>query len=230
MRDAHCQRPQHQHTLQDRAALEKKHAEELARFDREARILAHLPATIEPAHVYAHADHTSVTYEVTTVADAVWVFAAYNGTTPGIAIEYAEHWKDGCLSVLPAALNTYATRERAVLENTSAAELRFDGYGGNRHDGPDYNTVELRFFATLPTGAHLHVGVRIGQRWAFSGGACVRGGRRAEGGGGPLRVMITGLGEDFYTKWASELPAYQVSFYWCDVETFYAWADTWLAA
>ena len=188
--------------------LKAQQAQEIAKLEREIAIRAMLP--VEPRFVHDHKDHVGLSYAKDkfparyTLAEAIAIMEQFPNKVE------SEHWKNGCCSVRPLAINSSAKNERATMDGASLVEVRLNA-------GKGYDSHRLLFWAMV--GETLaEVSIEITPPWKWipqtrfrydSHGHCIE-----------SRVSPVGIGEDIFRKWWSPEGSYQLSYYWAEVDGF----------
>lgn len=194
-----------------------KQQEELKRFKRGERLRALLPERIAPgAHIYVHRDFAMVEMWPSYNPTEKLVLAANIVRELGKHIIEGEHWKSGCISTQPAAINSYA--KGGTGEKVGAHMVEIVAEGGHGF-GPN---IAVKVWTRLGSEiAHVALpiadmnkmrAVRVPDRYGRMGDVI------------SWKTALPAFGEDFSRKWASEWPAYSGSYYWQTLKGFYEWA------
>lgn len=195
--------------------LKAKQARELAELERELKLAELLPVPAQ--QVCQHRDYTSIIYKKPypdryTMKEAADIYAQFTDVVE------AEHWRNGCLSVAPAEINSYAKEENATMDGASHAELKLQA-------GKGFESHELTFFARAKDGTLLKVAIELRPEWKWLPQVDTRYDR--DGNVISNRVSPVGIGEDQFRKWGiGGDQGYLLSYYWADRENFHSWLSS----
>lgn len=192
--------------------LKERHAREIQELEQKEAIEASLP--LKPSQVCIHRDHASIVYRKQypnrhTFREAYEIFRQF-------APVVSEHWKDGCLSCRPAAINDSRKKEHATMVGSSIAEIRLQA-------GKGYSSHALIFWTEID-GKLIHVSIELNPPYQWLPHTEFRYDR--DGNCTSSRVIPNGIGEDSMTKWWSPEGSYQLSYYWADTFNFEAFSST----
>ncbi len=198
--------------------LQEKQQKEREQFESEIQLRSELPEAIrDKALICFHSDHASVmmhnhydTKPPQKLAGAVQLIREFESN-----IVESEHWKDGCVSVRPAQINSSANKERATMDGASAVEIKVDGGKGY---GP---TVKVEFYVQLAWGL-IEISYEVTDLWKLVPRIE---NKYYQGETVSSKVYWTGHGEDQMRRWWSSPGSYSGSYYFADLPNFYAWTS-----
>lgn len=139
--------------------LRKKHAEEIAKLEAEIHVRAMLPG--EPAFIFKHNDHVSVSYDFTKLGDAVNFAESFPGSVPAFQFSGTySHFKPASLisKGRDSAKDWANQSKRQALE--CVAELRLHSFRLSNENGFQ-SQCSLEFFAEIQ-GVVFSIQCRIG--------------------------------------------------------------------
>lgn len=204
-------------------------SEELAKFEREEAIRAKLPeAYREGATICIHSikrkPHASVSLwdgfrTDKTLADALAIVEQYKDS-----ILTCEHWKDGCVSTWPPALNDYANKESAIMVGSHAVLIEVCG---GRRFGPD---VKVEFWVDLPEVGLVELSLAVCGLWKLVPRVNANYNRYGECSSCTIDWPSARATADSFRTFWSEKPSYHGEYYFADYHNFAAWASHEIAA
>lgn len=201
--------------------LKAKQAAEIAEWEKLEAVRAILPAKYgNDAFICDHSHMGFVSVKLWNdfrtsqkLADALEVLEAYKDK-----LVTCEHWKDGCVSVWPAEINSNASKPSAVMDGSHEVSIKVSG---GRGYGPD---VEVRFWIKTELGliefsipvCDLHKLVpRVNASYNSHGDVCQC---------DIYWPAERAAADSFRTFW-SEKPSFSGEYYWADIHNFKAWAS-----
>jgi hypothetical protein len=207
-------------------ALQKfidKQAKELLKFQSEQRLRSELPVELrDKGMVCIHNDHASFSlHEYGPFANRKLSEALKLVREFAPKLVESEHWKDGCVSVRPAKINSSATKESATMDGAHAVEIKVEGGKGY---GPN---VDVKFWIQLDWGL-VEMSVRVSDLWKL-----VPHVHNNYDQGEIVSSQITWPDEsrcvDSFRKWWSSPGSYAGSYYLADLPNFESWASHMIA-
>ncbi len=206
--------------MKDKKELLEKHAKELAQLEREEKIRASLPEQYQEDALihFPHLPFVGVKLwnnfrTQKTLADAVEMvnlFAPY--------IVECGHWKSGCISTWPDAVNTCIKDDNSVMDGSHFVEISVQGGKGF---GPD---VAIEFWCDLPELGLVEFSCPVCDLHKLVPGVYATYNNHGDLSKCDIRWPAESRCVDTFRTWWSEKPAYRGSYYLADLPNFLSWA------
>jgi hypothetical protein len=128
------------------------------------------------------------------------------------------HWKSGCISTWPDAINTTKDDENAVMDGSHVVEISVQGGKGF---GP---CVEVEFWADIPELGLVEFSCPVCDLWKLVPSVKANYNNHGDLSSCDIRWPIESRCTDSFRTWWSDKPSYRGSYYLADLPNFYSWA------